>query len=248
MVDTLQLFRGGEFKVNDYLTVRQPTLGEICDYGEIKYFNLVASLCATPSDYKVALWDMDPRVDWEETDEFELFHAFAQGFSVEDTRILLGDFPLNQLWPVQHPDNGELAMVRLDQPDRVVLDRFGYTMMTDFLRKSNGLEKNVDKAGSLPTKLYLIERDRNRIKANQRRRNKDTGSTLQPLISAMVNCEQFKYDHKTVWDLPIYAFFDSVKRIQKLKYYNQVMAGIYAGTVDMKKISQDSLNWMGDLK
>lgn len=70
---------------------------------------------------------------------------------------------------------------------------------------------------------------------------------LVPLVSAMVNCEQFKYDHNTVWNLPIYVFMDSVKRIQKLKNYNQLMQGVYAGTIDSKTLSQDSFDWMGSL-
>ena len=35
---------------------------------------------------------------------------------------------------------------------------------------------------------------------------------------------------------------------QKLKNYDQTMQGIYAGTVDSKKISMESLNWLGALK
>ena len=73
-------------------------------------------------------------------------------------------------------------------------------------------------------------------------------SILSPLISSLINCEQFKYDHTTVWDLNIYQFMDSVKRIQKLKSYNQIMQGVYAGTVDSKNLSSDTVNWMGALK
>jgi hypothetical protein len=84
-------------------------------------------------------------------------------------------------------------------------------------------------------------------KMQMRQQNKKFESVMVPLVSSMVNCEQFKYNHKEVWDLPLYSFMDSVRRIQKIKNCDHLVQGIYAGNVDGKKISSDSLNWLGAL-
>ena len=68
MGDELAVFRGVPFQVSPGITVRQPTLEEICAYGEEKYFSLVRALCATPADRKVEIWDA-MHVYWEKVNE-----------------------------------------------------------------------------------------------------------------------------------------------------------------------------------
>lgn len=48
--------------------------------------------------------------------------------------------------------------------------------------------------------------------------------------------------------MKVFAFYDSIKRVQKIQGARALMAGIYAGTIDQKKIDTDELNWMGDYK
>ena len=241
MVDELQLFRGKDYKINDHITIHHPTVDEICDYGEEKYYGMVSSLCSTPSDNKVQLLD-NFGIDYELLKEFDFFCMMSRSFTVEDTSIIFGslDFRLFEL--SQNTKTEELVL--WNQQNNVVIDNGIYLLLVQYLRAIHGFERRVDKAGNEHTKKYLIDRER---RQQQRRKNKKYQSMLVPLVSAMVNCEQFKYDHITVWELPIYVFMDSVKRIQKLKNYNQLMQGIYAGTIDSKTLSEDSLNWMGSL-
>lgn len=253
MLDELQLFRGKDYKVNDYMTIHHPTVGEICDYGEMRYFSMVANFCATPSDYKVTLWD-DMGLDWEEVDELELFNALSMMYTKEDTSILFGDFPFRDLVMMTNPQNDERILQEVFKysetmrpfalkKDGVILDRIGYTLMTDFLRKIHQLEKHVERTVTKESKMYLLEKDRRKLK-RQMRSKKQQPSVLVPLISSLVNCEQFKYNHTTVWDLPIYTFYDSVRRIQKIKSYDQIVLG---GMVDFEKMNKEVFNWMGDL-
>lgn len=53
MIDQLKLFRGEGYKINDKILIRQPTLEEIVDFGEQRYFGLVRTICSTPADRKV---------------------------------------------------------------------------------------------------------------------------------------------------------------------------------------------------
>lgn len=242
MVDELQLFRGRDFKVNDFLSVHHATLNEICEYGETDYFNLVGTLCATPSDYKLPLWDQFG-IDWEQIDELVFFSVICNTLPAKKTRILLGDFPLSRLRPKSVRQGGELTLY--DSKSGARLDRASYSLMTEYLRRVHGLSKRIDRSGNAAAKRYLLDKERRA--SNRRHGSEPARSILVPLISAMVNCEQFKYDHKSVWDLPVYTFMDSVKRIQRLKSYDQAMTAAYTGMVDLSKLPKEQFDWLGNL-
>ena len=64
----------------------------------------------------------------------------------------------------------------------------------------------------------------------------------------MVNSDGFKRDDQTVWYMNIYAFTDSVKRIDKIRNSNLLLQSGYSGFgIDLKKIKKEELNYMGEL-
>ena len=46
--DELKIYRGEDFVISDYIKIHQPSLDEICNYGEIEYFKMLYQLTATP--------------------------------------------------------------------------------------------------------------------------------------------------------------------------------------------------------
>lgn len=240
-MDELQLFRGKQYIINDRIKINHPTIDQICDYGEQEYFGLVSRLTCVPSDYKVQLFDMG--IDYEEISEFDMFVLMCKGLNVEQTYILFNELNFADLKLVQHNNTGEIMLYNFEQD--FVIDRIIYELIMEYLRRIHGFEKNIEIAGNKFTKQILIEEARD---SQEQNKNKPYKSMLIPLISAMTNCSDFKYSHSNVWDLPIYVFMDSVKRIQKIKNYNYLMQGAYSGNVDIKKISKNELNWLGELK
>lgn len=68
------------------------------------------------------------------------------------------------------------------------------------------------------------------------------------MISAVVNSEGFKRNDVTVFDMKICAFTDSVKRISKIKKSDLLLQSGYSGFgIDLKKINNEELNWIGEL-
>ncbi len=55
--DELKMYFGEDYRVNDYVTVHTPTVGEIAEFGEQKYYSVVSVLTAIPSDMKSLLFD-----------------------------------------------------------------------------------------------------------------------------------------------------------------------------------------------
>lgn len=240
MIDCLKLFRGQDYEINDKIIIHQPTLNDICNYGEVNYWNLINKLVATPFDYKVELDDVG--VDYEKVSGLSLFFLLCHEIPVEYTFIFFGDIDFTTFKDYTNTQNNEL--VYYSEIFDIVIDSNIHRLISDYIRTIHNFPKKIDVAGNEHTKRYLIETERRK---NQRHKNKKFESILIPQISALVNSEGFKYNHDTVWDLNIYAFNDSIKRIQKIKDVDNLYKGIYSGCVDTKSITQEQLNWLGSL-
>jgi len=243
MIDELRLLRGEDYVINQYIKIKQPTLDDIYKYGEQNYFVLVSMLCSTPSDMKVQLWDQF-NIDWEQMNEFEFFSYLISNVGLKDSCILFGDLDFTKFKLAINNVNEEIVLHHKSKD--IVIDNSIYLLITNYLRMVHNFDKKTDVAGNEHTKQYLLDKERRKIKRMQRKKS-NYKPILAPLISSMVNCPNFKYDYKTVWNLPIYVFMDAVKRVQKINQYNQLMQGYYAGTVESKFLSEDKINWMGSL-
>lgn len=235
-VDKLKLLRGDQLVLGG-LTVNHPTLDQIYSFGEENYWSIASQLTATPFDYKVALDDIG--LDWEEVDAFNLFLDIRSNFPKETTSVFFGDVDLSSLYLVE----GQSGLALCNDGLGIYIDKPVYECVVEFIRDINGIEKFKWKPGNAATKRQYIEDDR---RALRRKRKKPFVSMISPLVSSLVNSEGFKYDYSTVWDLHIYTFMDSVKRIQKIKNYNNLMFGIYTGNLEYKKVKSE-LNWLEEL-
>ena len=95
------------------------------------------------------------------------------------------------------------------------------------------------------TKRILIEDERAEAERSQ---NREYHSQLKNLISSMINSQGFKYNHAQIWDMKINAFLDSVKRISKIKNADLLLQSGYSSFgVNLKEISNDQINWLGEL-
>lgn len=243
MFDELKLLRGrdGDFAINDKIQIHIPTLDDICDYGEQDYYSMISTFTSTSSDNKSVLFDKLGLI-WEDVSDFEFFQMSYKTLSQDRTRILCDGVDFSEFDRVRNTENGDIVLYNYNID--CVIDEAAYIKMSNFIRLIHGFKRNVIKAGNETTRNFLIEKERNEIIRNKRKKFK---SLLAPLVSALVNCEQFKYSRKDVWDENIYAFMNSVQRIQKYKHYSEVMQGVYTGNIELTKINQEELDWMGAL-
>lgn len=230
------LLYDGSIPITEQIGIVIPTVGDILDH-EDDYYALVSMLTAMPIDFMVQLDDMG--VDFSTINEYQLFLILFGTIREMDTKLIFGDLDLSRFELAKHIESG--MPVIYDEADDIVIDRVVHTKIANTLREIHHLEKDVRKPGNEDAKEYMLERARKKLKRRKKRKEK---SQLQQMIVAMVNTEQFKYDFRGVRDLTIYQFNESVRQIQHKIDYDNKMHGIYAGTVDPKKINQDDLNWL----
>lgn len=245
--DELKIYRGEDFVVSKYIRLHQPSLDEICDYGEQEYYSMIYHLTATPQTMKVQLWDMQPRIDYTKITPYELFYNILYRlFPKDKTSIIFGNLDFTKFQVMKKKDNGAIVLYQEINNESVVIDEFTYNIITDYLRISHIINKDEKIPANETTKMILIEDDRDEMERNK---NKKYHSQLKNLISSMINSNGFKYNHTEVWDMKINAFMDSVKRISKIKNADLLLQSGYSGFgVNLKEVSNKKLDWMGELE
>lgn len=239
MIDSLTALTGEAYKITPKIEVRNPTLREIYHYGEQQYFGLTQTICATPADRKVEIWDAMGTY-WDKIDEYELFVSTFRAIQQHDTKILFGDLDVASFQPMPSKDLKDFVLVNRDG---AVIDRAVYKLLTDYLRHIHQFKKNVVKPYDDYTRDIMIEADRD---DREDAANKPFKSMLKPLVSSAINLPGSQFQWATVWDAPIGVFMDGIMRMQKRDHYYFTMIGIYSGCVDMKKINKKELEWMSD--
>ena len=239
-IDTLSLLSGKTVKITDKIEYSQPKLFDVIRFGEKEYYQILSSLTAIPSDMKSILWDAG--IDWMEFSDMELFFAMTKQMSVDQTSIFFPNVDFSTFDLIKTKDN-DLIMYSQDQG--IIIDKFVFAKMQDCLCKSHGIKKKVEKAGNKYTKQILIEEDRANREKNK---DKEFHSNLYGLVSAMVNYSGFKYNYDTVWELTMFRFMDAVQRARLIDSTNHLLNGVYAGTVDSKKIKNEKFNWMREVR
>ena len=238
-VDELQLYIGDDYVINDKIRVLQPTIRQIAEFGEKEFFSVVHTVTAISSDMKSQLFDVG--IDWMEIGDFDLFCMLSQTLTPDRTKLLFGDLDFTKLKPYNHPHiEGEIILA--DKETGVFIDKLIYVRIVSYLRKAFNITPKVEKAANKITKQILIEEDRKKIELNK---NKPFKSFLLPLISAVKVRQGYTKDY--VLNMGYFEFMDDVARLQIIHNADHLLSGVYAGTMDMKKLNKAELNWMKEL-
>ena len=233
---TLNLLYQREYAINDSIHLIIPSVGEIID-NEDDYYKIVTMLTAMPIDLMVQLDDAG--IDFTEINEYELFLLMSTGLKTVDTSLVFKDLDFSKFDLALNQQNG--TVVLRDSEHDIVIDRAIHNRIASVLRKIHHLEKNRRKPANEEAKSYMLRRAKEKMLRNKNRKQE---SQLESLIIAMVNTEQYKYDFEGTRELSIYQFNESVRQVIKKVDYDNRMYGVYAGTINVKELSQDDLNWL----
>lgn len=242
--DELKIYRGEDFIVSKHIKLHQPTLDEICDFGEQEYYSMIYQLTATPQSMKFQLWDSG--IDYTTITPYQLFYSILYKiYPQEKTSIVFGDLDFSNFKIKQRNDNHEIILYQEIDGENIVIDEYTYNTIIKYLCKSHFIERDEKIPANESTKMILIEDARDEYNKNK---TKENHSQLKNLISSMINNEGFKYNHTQVWGMKINAFMDSVKRISKTKNAMLLLQSGYSGYgINLKDIDKKQIDWLGEL-
>lgn len=262
--DELKMYYGYPYWVTNKIEILQPKLGDIIEFGDIKFYSIVSTLCANTTSLRLQLWDMG--VDWTKISDYELFIQLIRNLTPNETHLIFGDLNLSWFKPYIEEDNiDNKSIVLINVPrdedgnelpfnidDAIKIDEFVYIKIADYLRHMFDIHPKVEvNVKGKTTKQWIIEEERMNIEAEKiRNKGKEPKkkSFLFPLISSMLNHPGFKYKKDELKEVGIVEFMDSVKRLQTYESVTALMSGMYSGMLDTSKLNlKEELNWMRDL-
>lgn len=225
-------------KINDFITIRVPTIKDIIE-NEDDYYGNVALIVATPYDMMVQLDDM--KIDFTQINEWDLFLLLFKELRTRDLSLIFDGLDLRDFVTAENKQNGTYILV--NPKTGVKIDRAIHDQICRYLRKTLRLQKNDKRPANEEARKFLIERTRTKLK---RRRKQLVESQIEKYIVALVNTSEFPYTYESVLGLTINQFYASLHQIVKKIKYDKLMIGCYAGTVNMKELDQNELNWISN--
>lgn len=272
-VDDLKIYRGNDICITDKIIVIQPTIDQIIEFGEKRYFQTVHTLTGVGADFKWQLWDYFG-IDYTQIDDFELFKKMICGLlsskkkiyeelkkhpeqyeehtskmTKEDWEELLFNPISLVLKDLDFADFEEYKLdkspetILYDKEHDITIDRFVYSRMVDAVRKIHGFNRNNQLPANDITKMFLIDDAREEAMMASQKEYK---SILKPLISALaVKTGQLGSD--SIWNTKVNMFFDAIKRINKIQDATLLLQGAYSGFASLKGVDKDRLDWAGEI-
>ena len=233
-MDELSLYFGEPYRVNDYITITLPNVGDVVKYGEREYYSVIQTLTAIPSDMKSQLWDSG--LDWTQITDFQLFIMMSQTLPQSKTQIVFGDLDLQAMRPFENKDNDTIFLK--NPKNGAVIDELAYSKITAYLCAAHGFTKKVEKAANEYTKKFMIEEDRQKIKYNSKQPYK---SFLRQVVSA-VKC-RMGYSLDYIKNMGLYELTDDLARLNIIVQSDALLKGSYSGMVDTSKIPKKNFDW-----
>lgn len=243
--DILKLYFGYDYWVTDRIMIHHPTIREIVDYGEERFWDFIIRFAGNTTSMRLALWDIG--IDWNKISDYELFVMLCQTFEPKDTSLLFGselDFTKFIALPFQYKkeeDDEPIEKVILVNPEdpTLMLDEDSYQRMVDYIRLMVGYNPKREFAKNKVTKKNIIEEERQNIKDQERLRKKEPihNSVLLSMVSFVLNHPGCKYKKSELIELDIFEFMDSIKRIQNTEATLSLMRGMYSGMLDTSKLN-----------
>ena len=272
-IDELKIYRGSDIPITDKIIVTQPTIDQIIEFGEKRYFGAVHCLTGVGADFKWQLWDYYG-IDYTTIDDFELFKKMLWQ-SLSSKKYLYKELTENrekyaeQLKNISEEDLEDMLVnplslvlkdidladfeeyesdrypetILYDKEHDITIDRFIYMKIVDAVRQIHGFKRNNEIPGNETTKRNLIDDARDDAMAAAQKPYK---SVLKPLISALaVKTGQLGGD--SIWNTKIYMFFDAIKRINRIQDATLLLQGAYSGFASLKDIDKNRLDWAGEI-
>ena len=274
--DDLKIYRGSDIYITDKIKIKQPTIGQIEEFGEQRYFSAVLNLTSVGVDLIWHLTEMG--IDFTKISDYDLFlkvivplvsskknilklleenylydeecAKIYNSLSDEDKEEMLIN-PLELILDnidladfIQCTDTTTNEIVLYNREKDITIDRTVYMRVVDVVRKMHGFKRNNIVPANESTKQDMIEDARDEHLASKYNTFK---SILLPYVSSLINHPSCSYKHNDIWDLGINAFFDSIKRINKIQNATLLLQGAYSGFASLKGIDKERLDWSGDL-
>ena len=257
--DMLQMYFGEPYTIDledvpGKVVVYSPTIGDIIEMGEKKFYQTLNIFICNTTQYRVVLWDLG--IDWNECSDFDLFIMLHTQIDPDVSKLLFGDLDFKKFQPLmltkqptEEDPEPKPYPILWDDEDEIEINYDVYNHFSQYIRTMFNTfpEEKITQDSTL--KSWYITKDRRAVENEKKKKKKDTdaGSSIQSLISSCINHPGFKYSLKDLKQVGVAEFYDSVKRLQVYEQSTALMKGMYSGFVDGSKLKPTDYNFMREI-
>lgn len=263
-----------------YIEITQPSIGDILKLGDRKVYSSISPFVSNSTSYRVQLWDagidwnklsdyelfisLVPHINnvdflFKKVDFIENFDCNEE---ISDKEIIFENKRYNKIYNnidfsrlcayVKENNSVEniKEIVLYDPEQEIIINEETYMHIREYIRMMfNNYPKEEFAKGKL-AKQWIIDEEKEKIKLENEKESRKK-SILLPMVSSLLNHPGFKYDLNGMKKLGIFAFMDSVRRLQIYEQCVAFMGGMYSGMMDTSKLGQEELNkrvnWLQDI-
>ena len=243
--NNLQLYFCKDYTVkhknSNGITIHQPRISDFVKYDEKVIYDSVMPFISNPTSLRVQLWDMD--IDWNKITDYQLFSLMIANCNNEFTEHIFGDvnfaeFKIRRIGE----DINEFDLYNAKQ--NIIIDENIYTQMAKYIQAMFCITLKTEYVKGRFNKEDTIREEKFELAHGK---NKNAGANLSTMISFCVNHPGFKYKLEELENIGIYAFMDSVNRLQIYESTSALMSGMYSGFCDTSKIDKEQFNFMRNI-
>lgn len=237
--------------VDGSITIYPPTLGDVVDYDETEWYqNLMIYISNTTSyRYQLSLSD----IDWCSISDFELFCGLYKSTEEKFNQIIFHQdiSKFEKYFRERENENGEIEQIPIlyDEETGTEINEMVYFHISQYLRTCfhNSPKEEIVEQEAL--KQALLRKDKANLHNTEvmKRDGMISDSILLPLVSSCINHPGFPYSIENLDKLPMFAFMDSVARLQIYESTRATLNGMYSGMCDMSKVPQENFNFMREI-
>lgn len=239
--DLLKLYFGEDYKINDRITIHQPTIQDVLNMGETVFYATIAPFTSNTTSFRVQLYDLG--IYWNDITDFELFSLLIKTIKYENIKIFFGDFDITSFeLMAKINEKGEEIPVLFSEKLNYEMDEETYLHIRRYFcfMFNVKLEREIVKNKALGAEIIAKEKaDIARKKAEM----KGTTSLIQ-MISFALNHPGFKYKKNELREVCYVEFLDSIKRLQVYESTRALTQGSYSGFCDVSKVPKEEFNFM----
>lgn len=264
---------GNDLPITRSVKFKHPTLQEVFDidadnsglHSEEIYYSMINIFLTDPYTYMVYLDDRG--IDYEQSTPFEVFillykeymnklNEASDLYTPEQFNIILNNniytktfhffLGIKSFFIGKDTDGNDVIGYG---DNHFLMDSNIYNYVTEFVKKINGIH---DEDRIYPedewAKKILIEDERERIKKQSKKHEKDTEENsnknrLGNLLSSVTWACNGGITPFNRNQLHMYDLIDGIHRTDKLLNYKNTMTGLYSGCIEKKKINLNELHW-----
>lgn len=235
------------------ITVYSPTIGDIIEMGEQKFYQTLNIFVTNTTQYRLPLWEMEPRIDWNTLSDFELFVMLYTQIDHNVSKLLFGDLDFSKFVPLlkrTSADDEEGVLILWNDDEEIEINYDVWNHFTQYIRTMFNIFPEEKLTNYDTLKQWFITKDKRELKNKMdliAQGKTENIKSIQSIISSCVNHPGFKYGLKELKSVGVAEFYDSVKRLQIYEQSTALMKGMYSGFIDGSKIKPEDYNFMRNI-